>query len=311
MRWRRLTDRDIVSRSRPGPPVIIKKQKAVPDVPDNKTEDKPVALFLWPFGLRYHFWYLALLLAGVLGFANPTVLGVLWGFVVLLFVTWVIPWITYSLCGVPVLDDLWEVWPPFLNVWFQGIPQLGPGSRRNKPWDTLIAYFPPVGKNTNAVEWSLRGSPQTTMLRVAIADLYRRASEDYPSVWLDKAFKRWVFYWYCPVWGSYLALLLILIPAYLWGSDFLPYDKLDLTVAVWLWMLYGMLYALRASSDLMHWGKPSDNDLLFMPPQIRWQLKEISRVAITLRQEQVKAVFALVQLVGTGAYLSIINALYA
>lgn len=167
----------------------------------DNTEGKQTArsaLYLWPDRLRWHFHLMALWLTLAIGFAGTTTHGWDWRMLLtavflFLFLSCVLPYLVYRIFRAPVLDYLWDEWPPFLNCWFQGIAQLGPGSSRTKWYDNLRAYLP--WPQWDAVYWSPRGSPQETMLRAAIQDMYGNAG-NMPTItiWHERAFHRFLAY---------------------------------------------------------------------------------------------------------------------
>lgn len=296
---------------KPGPPVRVRDERLDPTDKNENTDRSGMALYLWPDRLRWHFTFMALLLAGALTLSNAAVWDwklplILLG--ILLFLVFILPCVVYSASRISILDDLWEGWPSFLDRWFQGIPQLGPGSARSGWWH---AYVPPFVVQWDSAYWSPLGSPQETILRAAVADMYRAQSESGPAIWHERAFTRWMVYWTCPVWGGYIALVLLLMPALLVDASCLPYGELRLKVAAWLWMLYGVVYVLRESAELNRWGTLEDEDLRFMPPPLYRKLQKLSAVAKRMTSGDVKAIFGLVHLVGVGLYLSIVETLFS
>lgn len=280
------------------------------------------ALYLWPDRLRWHFFFLALILsssvASQLSLCWPEAgLSIIF---TILFLCCVVPWLTYSAIRIPVLDELWPTWPPFLSEWMQGIVQIGrrhshSGNRkvqiRNILRDisgVIKAYLPPFVTQWDAVYWAPIGSCQETMLRAAIADMYQETGSAYESsVWHERAFARWLFYWCAPIWGGYVTLWLFLAAKVLFAWSV---GKTQLMLAAWLWMLYGVMFVLRESTELVRWGRQlTDYHLRYAPAPLYKNLKSLSGVAIRQTEGRVKAVFSLIHLLGVVAYLSVITTL--
>jgi len=232
-----------------------------------------------------------------------------------LLLSWLLPALVYSVFRIPVLDELWESWPPFstpwLKPWFQGIPQIGYGSARSNCRHRVCAYIPPISTHWDAVYWSPRGNPQKTLLKAAIAYFYRDTTEEgrAPTIWHEQAFGRWLVFWLTPIWGGYIALLLLLPLASFSGVLCQPAVKVGLYAAIWVWMVYGVFYVRNESAELLRWGTRRPNDYRYMPPVLGAQLKTLSPVALKLTSVHVTAVFRLINLVGIVAYLSFFRTL--
>lgn len=269
---------------------------------------------LWPSRIRFHFWSLAFLLALIVAISSPNGYGVIAALSIIPVLTWIIPSITYSFCNVAVLDEVLKRWPRFLDTWFQGMVHLGPYSRRTRKRDIVYAYLPPVVQRSDAVYWSPYGSSQETMLRAAIQHAYQNAmyqdiGAEPPPVWLEQAFIRFMVYWCCPIWATYLVLWLVLLPGVFCGVGCLPSSQLGMHLATILWMVYGALYMLRESEELSGWVKLDDKDLRFVPLPMQRLIGQL-HVAGQLKENYVQAVLAVVNFFGTVVYLSFLDTLY-
>lgn len=310
-------------RPQPGPPVpngnggFIKEDKSTST--NQKSAPPSVGLYLWPDRIRWHFFYMALVVFGtgaIILWNAPSASFEAWGLpeqylfqVVLLsfpfpLLVWLIPALVYSVFRIPVLDDLWESWPRFLKPWFQGIPQVDCVSAKASWRHRVCAYSPPFYTQWDAIYWSPQGSPQKTLLRAALADLYQDTGWTGPAIWHERAFMRWLAFWLAPIWGGYIALLLLLILTILLGISCAPSIQAILYTVTWLWMMYGVIYVRNESAELVRWGTLKDKDYRHMRPPLGAKLEALSPVALKLTSGHVTAVFGLINLVGVVAYLS-------
>jgi hypothetical protein len=311
----------LVIHRRPGKKLLSNSQvdrKRAPDIrvyftlenPGPPPHDYRTACYLWPDRLRWHFWMIAFLIM------FPLVLDSAWisALFVALFLLLIIPWFTYSFGCISVLENLWQSWPPFMDEWFKGLVE---DASQRLP--RMRAYFPPFCERWNAVYWSPQGSPRDSLLRAAINEMFSPGSEEQIS-WHHKAFRRWIFYWCAPVWGSYLALLLILTPMLFipefwnysdrWWYPLLVPEKKTLYVLVWVWIVFGGIFIWREKTELWRWSGLNKDNRDFVPALIYQNLKDISDFFLVLSEPSVKLVLSLIGTAGISAYLSLVNVIY-
>jgi hypothetical protein len=279
--------------------------------------DTNTVFSLWPDRLRWYFFFFAVFIIITLIFAafvpsTSTSLSIMVFFIcvsVLLFLNIIIPMIIFFVFRLPVLDDILIRSPLFMKSWFLDIPQVNlnhfPSGWLRRASYRLLLPFPPIREQwKSAVYWSPRGSPQESMLRAAIRDMFEASGTTGLSVWRDKGFLKWLWYWCAPIWGTYIVLwMLLALPVFfpVW------YGKITLYMLAWAWMLFAAVFIWRESAELNRYAKVQNTDIRFMPPIFYENIKDISGVVVRLSDPHVLVVFNIVWLAGTGAYLSFVN----
>jgi len=223
-------------------------------------------------------------------------LGV-WAGMVYLF-----PWLVYGVSAVPVLQRLRDRWPDCLKGW---MPRVCAWHPRPPLTTRLPLYLPPVHRVRDAIDWSPRGSPRESMLRVAIAELFSD-DNDSGDPWQSAGLKRWLWFWCAPVWGVYLALVLLVGAAYLgWLHAPLARGSVGLHLVAYLWLFYAVVFMRMEATRLNDWGTVSARTLDYLPPMLRHSVKRLTFVAPKLASIQGLGVFSLVYIAGA----TILNAM--
>jgi len=191
------------------------------------------------------------------------------GIIAFLWMVFVIPIFTFRCCGIPVMNHIWYKWPPSLEGWLEGIIQYGYNSPKPN-----IGYFeacrPPIAEPDDSIYWCpSSGSEQESFLRAAIIEMFPDSTGKVDSSFFhETAFRRWIFYWCSPVWGSLVFLSILL--AFTAAFPLKPVDDPDhLILPIIVWLIYSIFFILREADYFNHWRMLDGNDYRFLPPTIK------------------------------------------
>ena len=273
----------------------VKTSKSQPNK-DFHLPDEQHALYLWPDRLRWYYWGHGFIIAA------PFMLSPLFNtnykhqelfcfiFIatsLLLSISIIIPCIIHCILRIPILDILKsKKWPLSIEKW---ISDLFIDQHRTR-------YFPPFKEEMDAFYWSPKSSPQKTFLKLAIRELHQVDIAKSLVGWLDRAFFRWFFYWCAPVWASYGLLSILLFVGY-------HQYKTQLVIAVLLWLLLSINFIWSEFNELALYTKLYPADYRLLPPAIYPFVIEASMSVQKLTEDQVKGVFAAINIACTSVYL--------
>ena len=226
------------------------------------------SIYLWPDGLRWHFLLLGLIFC-LLFAINSVALGLF----ALLWMVFIIPFITFRWWRIPVLDHIWPRWPQPLERWLKGIIQYGYDSPKPK-MGLLKACLPDFHEPADAVCWSPNGSEQGSFLRAAMIEMFPHPAGDDDFFFHETAFKRFVIYWCSPIWGALSFLSILLALNILWisckKSPFLIESPENLILPIIVWLIYStMFFIWREADQFRQWTLMNENDYRFLPPVVQ------------------------------------------
>lgn len=293
------------------PPLEIER-----DLRGSWDRESKYALYLWPDRIRWNLWGMWLFLS------SPFLLHPHYFLISLVSMFWfclAVPYIIYRRLRIPVLEPAWSDFPPQLNEWFQGVPQMGPGSRRQREHGRIMGFFfgkikpflPPLWDSHHSVYWAPKGSPQESFLRYALLDMYYPDSERY--FWWDRAFLRWLGYWCAPLWSGLIYLFGLLCLA-VWAKaypSFFPggIDKGALIILGIIWLVFAIFYIRSESFEAKKWININEDGIEFLPSSLRRHFMYLSEGIERLPSRQVQVAFIIAKTLISGIFILLVDKL--
>lgn len=284
-------------------------------------EGRTDAIYLWPNGLRWWFLGFALFFAFFVVVFLRSELPDSWYWYcvgVLVWTVWLYPFLVFYVLRREVLSDLWGTWPPQMDDLYSRAPTLVtrsdgfrvllPYDKRNLrhllrevllPYDKqilqrLLGKFLPWGRGYRSA--ANDGSVQVTLERIALTE-YFASKPSSAGIWYDRGFRWWLLTRCGPVVAGQVAMLGLLIVAFLCQAK-------EAMLSILLWTLFAAGFLWHAADAFERECRVSLEDLrlpylsqnIYLPPQTLPQMTV--RLVVAVASVNFTVTISLFELIG-------------
>jgi len=301
------------NRHRPPPFMLIlapARKSCSVDVQCNFPGSSSCQLFLWPDRLRWSSLLCAILIVFPVLFSGDY-LAILCIIAIAFFLQlFFIPYIIFTCFRIPVLNNVWQIWPQTVRNQLQSIPSVDIKRTKSK----FTKYLPKFNCfRKDPVYWASRGSYQEAFLRMAVCEIFQRRlpeEKDLPD-WQTKAFVYWLILWVFPIVSGYLVLLVLLLAII--SFDFIGYKEnvlYCLMISGLLWNLYAIYFVWSESREVFEWLRPikimQEYAMGCLPPAIS-QFKFSPSIYDWFNEKLVQLSFVAINIIANIFFISIVN----